>query len=97
MVGINVCINFSFYTTLDNINDINLTDLEHPDIVTIALKKIGGNWTWTRSGRLDNKLVGWLSTPTTDNDCAGISGYANLSTLAAVTFPCTEVKRVVCE
>jgi hypothetical protein len=60
--------------------------------------KIDGKWTWSRTYNPFNyPALGWVSAPTTVGDCAGFSGKANLINIAAVTFPCTEVKRVVCE
>jgi hypothetical protein len=67
-------------------------------MIAFGVIKINGNWMWSRSFNPFDKIVlGWISTPTTDGDCAGFSGNTSFIKNVAVTFPCTEVKRVICE
>ncbi|XP_059478308.1 uncharacterized protein LOC132198339 [Neocloeon triangulifer] len=66
--------------------------LGYPGTLAIAARKINGTWKWRNGATVNYTLLNWNATPTTPGDCAGID--ANYS--YAVTFNCSESKRVFC-
>ncbi|XP_065340941.1 uncharacterized protein LOC135940117 isoform X2 [Cloeon dipterum] len=86
-------------TTFELIRDklqssANKGALKNPDVIALGLRNSNSGWKWYINKPFFNSLVNWNSTPGsgTDADCAGIGATES----AAVVFPCSEPKRVIC-
>jgi len=67
--------------------------LGNPAIIGFGLQIQSGSWEWVRGGSFKNKDVGWSQNPTTAGDCGGLSPGKT----AAITLPCTQPQRYMCE
>jgi hypothetical protein len=71
-----------------------ITELKHPDMIAFGLSKVNGSWAYYRESNVYKPSdVSWTTEPKTDGDCAAIT----MAEVPAVTYPCTEARRVICE
>ncbi|XP_059476497.1 uncharacterized protein LOC132197301 [Neocloeon triangulifer] len=67
--------------------------LRYPDIIAFGARKINGVWKWPVSKKqVDIKVFNWKAAPTTPGDCAGFDVNRDY----AVTFNCSEPRRIFC-
>jgi hypothetical protein len=72
---------------------LSLLDLGDPDIVALGGMRMNGVWNWTRFPFIPAQ-VGWVLPPPPENgDCIGMKRDMPLK---AITFPCSDANRIMC-